>query len=440
MKKILVLTILTLFCLINVQAKELAFYAPAENVSIYFNKDKSMALVKQVVRNQKYNSWFVYRVSIDGNGDMQLEGVAEIKEASPKDNFVDKQIPIDNTISDLASDKPKISGKFNSSLEETLFGGANDSQWEMARSIVFYNENPELFSSDSIANLSTNAYALVPSYREIISRAQLDSKQLRTTHELKTNKRNSWGVYPLIIPFVLGLILYQLYIHKANDPKVLKWIALNEILGLALTFIAAVHINTYWWLIVLGVIVILGIQITNIFVVWNLKNNITQQLHRIVPKWQSILFGYVSLICVLGVSGLLVMPFVPNIKYTVESDGIIGAVAAIAILIALYLWYRSCIRKNVPELGGHTLSVALIVFFGAIAVLSLIVLLIAFFIFKGTGKAYLNDGASAPNMSLGGARDVEHSCSRCGRLGDYSCPHFREHGSTTSSCSSWIPD
>lgn len=439
MKKFLTYTILTLFCLINVQAKELAFYAPDEDVSIYFNKDNSIALIKQVVRFQKYNSWYVYRASIDTNGDMHLEGVAEIKEASPKDNFVDKQVPTDITITGLLTENPRISGKFNSALEETM-RGHNNRQWEMARSIVFYNDNPELFSHDSIANLSSNAYALVPSYKEIISRAQLDSKQLRTTHELKTNKRNSWGVYPLIIPFLIGLILYQLCINNANDPEFLKWFAVNEILGLVLTYVAFIHINTYWWLIVLGVIAALGIQITNLFIVWNLKDVVVNQLHRKVPKWQSIVFGYVSLVCVQGFYSLLAMLFIPDIKTTIGSDAIIGVIVSIGILVGMYFWYRSCIKKNVPELAGHTLSIAVIVCFGAIAVLALIVLIIAFFIFKFTGKSFLNESISAPNMSLGNARDAEHSCSRCGRLGHYSCPNFREQGTTTNSCSSWIPD
>ncbi len=439
MKKFLAYTILTLFCLINVQAKELAFYAPEEDVSIYFNKDNSIALIKQVVRFQKYNSWYVYRVSIDTNGDMHLEGVAEIKEASPKDNFVDKQVPSDITITGLSTENPRISGKFNSTLKETT-GGFNDRQWETARSIVFYKDNPELFSPDSIANLSANAYALVPSYKEIISRAQLDSKQLRTTHELKTNKRNSWGVYPILIPFLLGIILYQLYFRDNSDPKYLKWIAINEILGLVLIDVAFIHIHTYWWLIVLGVIAALGIQITNLFVVWNLKDVIANQLHRKVPKWQSIVFGYVSLLCVPGFSFLLTLPFIPDIKYTIGYDAFIGVIVSIGILVGMYFWYRSCIKKNVPELIVHTLPIAVIVCFGAIAVLVLIVLIIAFFIFKGIGKAFLNDSISAPSMSLGKARDAAHSCSRCGRLGDPSCPHFREQGSPESSCSSWIPD
>ncbi|MCM1142012.1 MAG: hypothetical protein NC453_25870 [Muribaculum sp.] len=439
MKRFLISTLLALFCLINIQSKELAYYAPDDDVSIYFNKDNSIALIKQVVRFQKYNSWYIYRVSIDTNGDMHLAGVAEVKEASPKDNFVDKKIPSDITIAGLSSENPRISGKFNSGLTETT-GGFNDRQWDMARSLVFYKDNPELFSPDSIAKLSASAYALIPSYREIISRAQLDSKQLKATHELKTDKRNSWGVFPLFIPFIIGLILYQIYIHNANDPKFLKWIALNEILGLVLTYVAFILINTYWWLIVLGVIAALGIQATNLFVVWNLKDVVVTQLHRKVPKWQSIVFGYVSMICIPGICSLMIMPFIPDIKYTIGTDAIFGAIAALVILIGLYLWYRSCIKKNVPQLGNHTLPIAIIVCFGAIAVLALIILIITFFIFKGTGKAFLNEGVSEPSMSLGGARDAEHSCARCGRLGDPSCPHFREQGTTTSSCSSWIPD
>lgn len=430
---------LIVFCVTNIHAKDMTFYAPEADVTVWFNNDNSIAIVKQVVRFQKYNSFYIYKVTTNGNGDLSLMGVSEIKEASPKDNYVDKQIPADVTISGLSTDYPRISGKFNSSLKEDI-GSANDRHWEMARSLVFYNDNQELFSPDSVANLSTSASALVPSYKEIIIQAKKDTKQLKATHELKTIKRNSWGVFPLFIPFLLGIILYQLYFRNNSDPRYLKWIALNEIVGLILIATAFLHFYTYWWLIVLGVLATLGIQVTNLYYIMHIRHVITYDMHRKVPKWQSIVFGYVSMLCIPSIITIAILPFIPDITYTINSEVIIGLIASMAIVIGLYFWYRGCIKKYVPELEKHTLPIAVIVCFGAVAILALIIIIIAYVMFKGTGKALLNESGSIPNASLGRANDAEHSCSRCGRLGDPSCPYFKDQGTATSSCSSWIPD
>ncbi len=438
MRKFIIAMMLIVFCMINGQAKDLAFYAPDEDVSIFLNSDNSIALIKQVVRFHKYNSWYVYSVKTDENGDMNLYGVAEIKEASPKDNFVDKQTPENITISGLATEHPRISGKFTSSLTETP-DGCNDRHWEIARSLVFHNENRELFSPDSVANLSTNASALIQSYRDIISRAQMDTRKLKATHELKTNRRNAWGVFPLLVPFLIGIVLYQLYIRRESEPVFLKWIALNEILGLGLTVVALMHLNTYWWLIVLAAIAFLGIQVTNLFVVLHLNYTVTGKVHHKLPKWQSIVFAYIALVCSAGLLSGVVMFFIPDITASKSMELIVGLIVGAAVLAGIYFWYRGCIKKYVPELSNCTLAIAVILLFGAMAILSLIIFIVAFAILKGTGKAFLKESLSAPDISLKRASDTMHSCSNCGRLGHFSCPNFKEEGTPTT-CSSWIPN
>lgn len=439
MKKFIVTMMLALLCLAQVQAKDLAFYAPDEDITIFLNKDNSIALIKQVVRFQKYNSWYVYEVSIDSNGDMHLSGVAEIKEATPKDNFADLQPPADITISGAATGHPVVSGKFTSSLTEAS-PGSHDRHWEIARSLVFYHENGELFSPDSVANLSTDASALVASYREIVSRARMDTRQLKATHALKTNKRNAWGVFPVLIAFLIGLILYQIYIRKDSDPGFLRWIALNEVFGLGLTVVAILCIDTYWWLIVLAVLALFGIQVTNLFALMHLVKTVTHKMHRRVPKWQSVVFAYVALICSAGVLSGVVALFLPeDMTRSKTVELIFGLIAVAAVLAGVYYWYRACLKKYVPELSDHTLSVAAIVLFGAQAVLSLIFIIVALMIFKGTFKAFIQESLSTPDMSLKRSSNPSRSCSNCAHLGQSSCPNFKEEGSPTV-CSSWTPN
>lgn len=429
---------LMVFCLAFVQAKDLTFFAPDEDVTLFLNKDNSIALIKQVVRFQKYNSLYVYSVSIDEKGEMLLSGVAEIKEASPKENFVDKQIPENIIISGLGSGQPRISGKFTSYLTETP-DGCNDRHWEIARSLVFHNENRELFSPDSVANLSTNASALVPSYREIVSRARMDTRQLKATHALKTNRRNAWGVFPVFISFIIGVILYQIYIRKDGDPAFLKWIALNEVFGLGLTVIVILCIDTYWWLIVLAVLALLGIQVTNLFAIMHLTRTVTQKMHRRVPKWQSVVFAYLVLVCMAGFIKGVATLFLPDMTMSKSLELIVGIIVGAALLIGIYIWYRACLKKYVPELSDHTMAVVVVLLFGAQAVLSLIFIIVALIIFNGTFKAFIKESLSTPDMSLKRSSNPSRSCSNCGRLGDFSCPNFKEAGTPGLSCSSWIP-
>lgn len=52
MKKSILAIMLAVFCLANIQAKDLAFYAPDDVVTIYFNGDNSIALINLFIGHQ----------------------------------------------------------------------------------------------------------------------------------------------------------------------------------------------------------------------------------------------------------------------------------------------------------------------------------------------------------------------------------------------------
>jgi len=432
MKKFLVTFLLAAFCLLNSQAKRAGFYAPEADIKIFLNNDSSIALIQQVVRFQKYNSWYVYRVSAVGNGDLHLSGVAEVKDASPDDNYVDKRVPEDITISGLATESPSITGKFNSSLTK-IVPGYNDRQWEMARSLVYYNENPELFATDSVANLSTNAYALVPSYRELKVQAQTEAKQLKTERDSKTKKTNAWMVSLLLIPFLLSLYLW-LTVDYTDIPGKLKAISIVQVIGLAAIIISVHAFNTYWWLIVLAVIMILAIQAINLLLFIKLKNYVNASVGVKYPLLPAFAFGYIGLMGVSGVIGAVII-LLSSLRVDTSvstSEIIVGAVAAIAIVALVGWWYKSALNKSVPELKGRFLPIAVMTLMAAFAILSLILVIIALVIFGHTGKSFINEGRGAESTG-----DSTRSCATCALNGTFTCPHSRTDGSPHHSCSDW---
>lgn len=444
MKRLFSLFLILTVCLIPLQANGLDnYYVESNGIVVEFSNDGTLAMLKHIKRGEQFNSWYVYQVDIEPDGSMNLTGLGEVKDDLRGNTFLDIEKPADITLTGIGTDHAAMSGKFNSPMRVTNGGGFNYEQWQIARSLNDYNKYPEQYSADSVANLQKNAYALVNSYKEVVDLRSRDSLQLKTTYETKQKSGNAWLCVLCIIPFIIGFILYQINIDGTVSDYLsfLKWIALNQILGLLLSGVSIFAFNTYWWVIVLAVLAILGIQITNLFSVMHLKDVVVERMRQKFPIWPAIIFGVIASMCIYGVIGGIAVLIVPGVHIEGPiGEMVLGLVLSMAILVAVGLWYRNRLAKNVPVMKEHFLSVAAITVFGVLAFFAFSIFIISWFIFKGTGKVFLNESESTPEMSLGRADDVTHSCSRCGNLGTSSCPHFREEGSPVSTCSSWIPD
>lgn len=419
------------------------YYVESNGVIVEFNDDTSLAMLKHIKRGERFNSWYIYQVNIGPDGKLYLTGLGEVKDDMRGTTILAKEKPADIIISGIGTDDTKMTGLFNSPMRATHEGGFNYHQWELARSLDDYDKYPEQYSADSVANLTKNAYALVNSYKDVTELRSRDNRQLVNSVKAKRESDNAWPCALCIIPFVIGFVLYQINIGGSASGYLssLKWFAINCIIGGVLIPISVVSFDTHWWLIVLAVMAILGIQVTNIFSILNLRDCVINKLQENFPKWPAIIFGYVSMICLYAILCGIAVFALPGVDPDSSiGERIGGLVATVIILIGIGIWYRNCIARQSPSLKKYFIPVAIMTTFCAIAILCLIVVIIAFFIFKATGKAFLNEGSSEPSTSLVPSQDPMRSCNHCGRLGDISCPHFKKEGSPGSSCSSWIPD
>ena len=443
MNKLITIIALLSFCVTLGHAKTFdKLLVKTNDVVVEFSNDGQLAMLKHVKRGERYNSWYIYSVETMTNGDLHLTGLGEVKD-DLRNPFLVLTPPADIVISGIGTENLRMSGKFDSPLEETPWGGGfNHEQWKIAYSLADYNENSEQYSLDSVANLQNNAYALVSSWENLAKERSNTARELRQARDHKVVSNNTKWCILVLVPFILGIVIYQIHLHQSPSKYLpsLKWTAFNQMLGIVLSAVSISFIYAPWWAIVLAVVSMLGIQVTNIFSYLHLRDCVKEKLNGKISILPAIVFGYVSMISVSAIISGLVSICIPG-AHIEASNGemVIGIILSLLFIILVGLWYKKNLEKNAPDLKGHFLTVAVMTMFAAVAVLSLIIVVIAWFIFKGVGKMSLDASSSVPDSSLKPAGSTAGSCAMCGRLGDYSCPHFKEDGTPNFTCSSWMP-
>lgn len=448
MKRIVALFFIMSFCLSVFQAKALDNFTSTEieGLNVIFNSNAKIAKVEHIKRGERFNSWYFYEVSFDSNGNIILSPLAEVKDDMRGTTFVANEKPKRIVISDVTTDKPRMTGQFNTSLSSTNGGGITENQRNFAFAMIDYNEHPEEYSPDSVAKLNTDAWALNSTYIGRQKQIANDNYKLIKAHDARLSSRNSMTTAIIIIPFILTLILFVMmnrYIGRRKTEqlsKLLKWIALGQFISLPLMVIAIYHFYcAYWWVITLAVIAIIAIEAMNIFFGYNLRDYTINSLHEKFPTIPAIITGVIGMMVAYGIISYLILVFSDVAIAKPQSEYIIGIVVSFALLVGLVIWVKKSLSAHTPDFKGKYLAISIIALFSVIGVVCLMIFILAIIMFKGVGKAFFNESVNLPSSSLKPSQNAEHSCSRCGRLGDYSCPHFRDDGTATTSCSSWIP-
>lgn len=439
MKRSFLLTLLLSLCLPLLQAETRYAATQIDGLNIEFNKDFTKALIHHVKRGVKYNSWYIYTVDIESSGDLNLNAIAEINDDDRGNIFVVDQQPGNLHISGLTTDNPQMTGQFKSALSAALVS-FSERHWSMASSIIFYHENPEMFSPDSVAGLSSNAYALVNSYDDILIQSRADRKQQEQTIERRTKSRNSWLVSLFFIPFALTLFL-AFTVNNKNILEKAKTIAIVQGITLVAFVVTSMGLYTYWWLIVLWVIAFLIINVINILIFLNLKEYVNMSIGEKYPVLPAIVFGYVGMLSLSVPLALIViiLDLANVINVDINIPAMLGvAVATVAVVVLLGRWYKNSLAKRSPELGAKIVPIAIMTIMTAVAILALIFFIIALFIFKHTARDFLKAGIAASKGSdVKMAESGGQSCATCERLGDSTCPNFRQEANSALSCNSW---
>lgn len=413
-----------------------------DGINIEFSEDNSLAMMKHVKRFNKYNSWYIYRVVSDENGTLQLEGIAEVKVANRNDNFVAEEIPAAVTITGIDTDSPKVSGKFNSNLKK-VSRGIYDREWSIAKSLADYRLHPEDYNADSVARLRSDANALVNSYQENQAIKRISARREKAEKEEREMTSNMWILALLLIPLIASIVLGPLTsgdsIASGFSGKA-KAIALTEIVGFAIILLCVHSIYSRWWVIVLAVIAFAVIQIYNIFFGWATKDYVTDTLRVSFPWLPAVVFAVVGMFIPMALFSVTAVLAGGGVMESSTGEMVLGALLTIALACLAGWWYKSALTSRVPELKGDFLSIAVITVFAAFGVLTLFVFVIAFAIFRVTGKMALSqsekDGSS---KGLSKSSDSCRTCNFCGRLGSSSCPYLRSEGSAVLTCDSWMP-
>lgn len=274
-----------------------------------------------------------------------------------------------------------------------------------------------------------------------MSRSHQEREQ-RQLSEQRTQSGNTGWCILVLIPFIIGIVIYQIQLRKSPSAYLptLKWTAFNQLLGVVFIIISVSCINSSWWAIVIAVISMLGIQITNLFSFLHLRDCVKEKMNGNIQWLPAIVFGYVATISFIAILSAIIVVFIPDVNVTTSYGAtILGVLLGLAFLGLAGWWYKSQLEKKTPQLVGHFFPIAIITMFAAAATLSLAIVVIAWFIFKGVGKMSLDSSSSGSGSSLKPSSSGVVSCASCRRLGDYSCPHFKESGTPNFTCDSWMP-
>lgn len=448
MKHIVTLLFIMSICLNVFQANALDNFTSTEieGLNVIFNTNAKIAKVEHIKRGERFNSWYFYEVSFDSNGNIILSPLAEVQDDMRGTTFVANDKPKRIVISDVTTDHPRMTGQFNTSLSSTNRGDITENQRNFAFAMIDYCEHPEAYSPDSVAKLNTDAWALNNTYIDRQKQIGNDNYKLIKAHDERLSSRNSKTIAIIIIPLFLTLILFVMmnrYIKKRKTEqlsKLLQWIAFCQCISLPMMVIAILHFYcAYWWVITLAVIAILAIEAMNIFFGYNLRDYTINSLHERFPTISAIITGVIGTMVAYGIISYLILVFSDVALAKPQSEYIIGIVVSFAVLVGLVIWVKKSLSAHTPDFKDKSLAISIIALFSVMGIICLLIVILAIVMFKGVGKAFLNESVNLPSSSLKPSQNAEHSCSRCGRLGDYSCPHFREDGTVTTSCSSWIP-
>lgn len=421
-------------------AKDGIYDTNIEGLKVHHNG--SVVMLRHIKRGIRYNDWILYQVTEETPDALALKGIALIKDG-PK-TFVSKEVPADASITGLDSESPTFNGGYDTSLQKSSFGCFNNKQLTMARSIIDWKKHPEEYSPDSVARLSDDAFALVNSYLKIAGK-RADTQRLARKQAQEAGKRRSGRmalllVIPLLASVILGPTVSGGKINRNTWQKV-KRIAIVEVIGLAVLPFGFAGIFSHWWVVILTILAIVAIQIYNIFFAWFLKDSLAEQSGRSFPFLIGLLYGVLSVMILCSCSMPILLHFLPSIQVeTSVSENILGALLGLALWVGASFWYRSWLVKRFPQAKGHFASIAILTLFGALGIMILFLLVIAFVVFKGVGKMALDQSEKdAVDTSLKRATDSFKTCAHCARLGTDTCPYSQTEGSPVNTCSSWMP-
>lgn len=440
MKKTFFLLLLALFtCAAHAIKDDTYIAVDREGVTIEVKGNRFM--VKHIRRDNPYNTWTLYRITPDG-ANLRLEGIAEFRESGNHAEML-RSVPEDAMLTYADSSTPTLTGKYASKIEKSLFGVFNDSQEEMMKSIIDWKEYPEEYDPDSVAGLTTNAYALVESYREIAGSRWFQDRQTLKKHDSKKMNGNAKLILFILIPLLASMVLGPMLSGGSvaeNTWQKTKWVAITQVVGLICIVIAVCGFYTWWVWVVLGVVGILIIQVYNIFFAWFVRDHLVETTGQKFPMIRAFVFGVLATYILCGwIFYTVVLINGVKIENVGVGDTILGMVLGVALLVAVSMWYRKALVKRFPETEGHFLLIAILTVFGVMGVCVFIIFFIIWILFKGTGKMFLAESQKEDPAGLGPVQKGGVSCATCGRLGDNRCPYYLDRPEGGMVCGHWEP-
>lgn len=132
MNRFISIVAILIFCVALTHAKSYDnLLVKTNDAVVVFSQEGHLAMIKHVKRGERYNSWYIYRVEPASEGNLHLTGLGEVKD-DLQHQFLELTPPADIIISGIETANPRMSGKFESPLETTPFGGFNHTQWKIA--------------------------------------------------------------------------------------------------------------------------------------------------------------------------------------------------------------------------------------------------------------------------------------------------------------------
>lgn len=415
-----------------------------DDMSIAFAYGDTTLVMMDYSDGGQYESRLIYMASYDTPGQVKLTGIGEIKDNNRGHSYLTKNIPEEIIIEGAYTENPRMRGKFNVALQRDANRAINYEQWEAGKAIYDYYKYPDEYDPDSVARLAEDSYALIESYKKVAGGRGFALYKQKKAEEQRNRARNNRVWYLLLIPLVAGIVLGPMTSSgkiKTNFSKKIRAIAITEIVGGAVMLSLISHAEGDWWVIILGVLAIIVIQIYNLFFGMFTYGYVREELKAKVAWVPLIAFGFSSLLIVygvVGVIGLILAIFGVSDKLSIgESLGIIAGVGG--LVGAAAYWYRTAQLKHAPELKGNFRWVAIVTMFSFVGLLAGGFIALIYVISKGLGPMLMGS-LSGGNTGVRSTTDKDgiSSCMRCRRRGS-ECPYSRE-GNITEVCSYYIPE
>ena len=422
------------------------YVAPGlDHMPICVSNDTSMVMMRYYPDSGVYDLLLIYESRHDGAGNINLKGVAEAKFRGHGDSYFTKNVPEDIVIVDAYTDHPRMTGKFNTPLEPTESEiGINYEVWQIGQSVIDYHNNPDDYGSECVDKMSSDAFALVETYKAIAGKRS--NEQWARKKQIEKEKAKTSGtimlvlLLPLIASIVLGMLTSNNRISNNFSQKI-RAVAITEAVGLVAALCCfRVIVDATWWMITLAVLGIIVLLVYDLFFAVFTGYHIIQTQQAKLPWPQLIIFGLESLLVPMCVMGAIYGIIAPIRGISLSGNDVAGIVSSVVFLGVYYLtalWFRSALVKRAPSMERDFWPLAVVTFFAFWAVLSFIFIIIGVCIWKGVFKMGINEMVNGGPTGVVSSGDGPQSCLTCSRCGS-DCPYSREHGSPTQICSYYV--